>query len=174
VPGYQDNAIIFWKIYPPYIRDMFTQAFTKGLHNSKARIVEKQWKDAFASLRNSILYCPNCGSENFYNKQPRCWQCKSSITPPPRIRLGRQLVMLNHDTNLTAHHLIENFDFKTEIGKISRHPQNPNRWGLTNVGGDNWTLYKPNGESVVIEPGRTVPLQSNAKINFGVIEGTIE
>jgi serine/threonine protein kinase len=174
VPGYQDNAIIFWEIYPPYLKDMFTHAFTKGLYDSKARIVEKQWKDAFANLRNSIIYCPHCGSENFFGKQTSCWQCRSSVTAPPRIRLGKQLIMLNHDTVLTRHHTNGLFDFKTAVGKVSRHPQNPNRWGLTNVSPDHWTLSKPNGETAVIEPGRTAPLQNGAKFNFGITEGIIE
>ncbi len=82
--------------------------------------------------------------------------------------------MLNHDTVITAHNIRDNFDYKTEVGKISRHPQNPNRWGLTNISGDNWTLYKVNGETAVIGPGRTAPLQSGAKVNFGAVEGIIE
>jgi hypothetical protein len=35
-------------------------------------------------------------------------------------------------------------------------------------------MVKVSGETAVIEPGRTVPLQSGAKVNFGAVEGIIE
>jgi serine/threonine protein kinase len=174
IPGYQDNAIIFWKIYPPYLRDMFTRAFTKGLFDGKARIVEKEWKDAFASLRNSILYCHSCGSENFFNKKPVCWNCAADITPPPKMRIGRQTLMLNHDTVLYAHHLRANFDYKTVVGKVTKHPAQPSKWGITNCGTENWSYTKAGGDTTVIEAGRTAPLVVGARFGFGVAEGIIE
>ena len=71
------------------------------------------------------------------------------------------------------HHLKGNFNFNSTVAKVSRHPKDPKRWGLTNTGADNWTLSKKDGESVVVAPGKTAPLQSGAKINFGPIEGLI-
>ena len=180
VPGYQDNAIIFWDIYPSYIRDLFTSAFTVGLKDPNKRVVENQWKEAIARLKNSIMYCGYCKSENFYdlekvkkNENHYCWQCKGVINLPPRIKIGSQLIMLNMDTQLFAHHIKGNFDFSTPVGKISKHPTQPNRWGLTNLGTDNWTLTKKNGESVVVPHGKTAPLATDAKINFGPAEGII-
>jgi hypothetical protein len=82
--------------------------------------------------------------------------------------------MLNHDSAIYGHHLYENFDFATRMGKLSRHPQNPGRWGLTNESKDSWTYTKTNGDTAVIEPGKTAPLAAGAKINFGPAEGTIE
>jgi DNA-binding helix-hairpin-helix protein with protein kinase domain len=174
IPGYQNNAIIFWKIYPPYIREMFTRAFTKGLHSGNARVVEKEWKDAFAGLRNHILYCHACGSENFYAKTPKCWACGVRITPPPVLRIGRQLIMLNHNTLITEHHLRENFQYQTVLGKINKHPSQPGKWGLTNTGADNWVYTRLNGDTAVIEPGRTAPLAAGTRISFGTAEGVIE
>ena len=174
IPGYQDNAIIFWHLYPPYLRDMFTRAFTKGLLDGNARIVEKEWKDAFANLKNIILYCQACGKENFYNKKPVCWACKANIAPPPRLNIKGQTIMLNHDSVINMHHLNGNFDFATTIGKLSKHPSQPGKWGLTNVSGDSWNFVKPGGDTAVIPPGKNAPLVSGAKINFGLAEGVIE
>jgi len=180
IPGYQDNAIIFWDIYPPYIRELFTRAFTEGLRDPNKRIVENQWKDAIAQLRNSIMYCAFCGLENFYDRQKvklgethHCWQCKGRITLPPRIKIGQQLVMLNQGSELSLHHIRGNFDFKTLVAKVNQHPKDPKRWGLTNMGTDNWTLSKKDGESVIVAPGKTAPLQTDARINFGPVEGII-
>ena len=185
VPGYQNNAIIFWDIYPSYIKELFTSAFTVGLKNPNKRIVENQWKEAIIRLRNSIIYCGYCGSENFYDVQKlkaqqshNCWQCKGVIALPPRIKIGNQLIMLNQDTVLFPHHVKGNYDFTTPIGKVSKHPTMPNRWGLTNMGADNWTLTrkatddKPS-ESTVVPPGKTAPLATDATINFGPAEGVI-
>ena len=174
IPGYQDNAIIFWHMYPPYLREMFTRAFTDGLRNGNARIVEKEWKDGFVKLRNSILYCHSCSAENFFNKKLVCWRCRAQITPPPRLNLGRQLLMLNHNAAVFGHHLHENFDFSNPVGKVSQHPQNPGKWGLTNLSNDPWTYTKKDGDTAVIEPGRNAPLAAGAKINFGPLEGIIE
>jgi len=174
IPGYQDNAIIFWHMYPPYLREMFICAFTKGLKDADSRIMEKQWKDAFANLRDIILYCNKCGKENFYNKKPTCWSCKAPIVPPPRLVIKTQNIMLNYNSAIFSHHINGNFDFKTIIGKMSQHPTQPNKWGLTNESNDNWTYIKTNGETAVITPGKTAPLARGAKINFGQAEGTIE
>jgi serine/threonine protein kinase len=174
IPGYQDNAITFWNFYPPFLRDKFTQAFTKGLFNGSHRVVEKEWKDAFCRLRDSILFCQSCGKQNFYKKKPTCWKCSANITPPPRLVLNGQNIMLNHDTQLFAHHVHGNFDFNVTVGKLSKHPTQPGKWGLTNTGAASWTLTRPTGDTAVIAPGKTVPLTPGARINFGPAEGTIE
>lgn len=181
VPGYQENAIIFWQIYPPYIRDLFTRAFTAGLRDPDKRIVEKQWKEAIANLRNSIMYCSYCSSENFYdlakvkaNEPHLCWHCKGKINLPPRIKIGSQLVMLNQDSLIYPHHIKGNFDFTNPLGKINQHPTQIGRWGLTNTGTENWTFTKQNGDSVIVAPGKSAPLQTGAKINFGPIEGEMK
>jgi hypothetical protein len=161
-------------MYPPYLRDMFTRAFTDGLRDVNARIVEKQWKDTFITLKNSILYCQTCGKENFFNKKPTCWSCKTSISPPPRLNIKKQVVMLNQNSVIFAHHIHGNFDFLNIAGRLSQHPSQPGKWGLTNLTKDNWTFIKANNETQIIEPSKTAPLISGAKINFGAAEGVIE
>ena len=180
VPGYQDNAEIFWNIYPLYIRDLFTQAFTGGLKDPNKRIVENQWKEAVARLKNSIMYCNYCKAENFYDLQKvkhghkhNCWQCKGIVTLPPRMKVGSQLIMLNQNTELYAHNIKGNFDYVTIVGRVNQHPTTPNRWGIKNESADNWTLTRKSGESTVVPPGKTAPLQTESKINFGAAEGII-
>ena len=66
-----------------------------------------------ARLLDSIVYC-YCDAENFYDEVelkrtggvPRpCWRCKKSFRLPPRIRIERNIVMLNYDTRLFRHHV---------------------------------------------------------------------
>ena len=43
VKGYQDNALIYWPIYPEKLRQMFTKAFTEGLTSPNKRVTEPEW-----------------------------------------------------------------------------------------------------------------------------------
>jgi len=181
VPGYQDNALIYWSIYPQFLRDLFTRAFTQGLRDPKnGRVRESEWRQAFVQLRDSIIYCGRCGAENFYdvenvrNNQPHTrWSCKESIRLPPRIRIGQATVMLNYDTRLFPHHLGVLYDFSAPIAAVSRHPRDPSVWGLTNRSQETWTVTRPDGALSELLPGRSVTLASGVKINFGTVEGEI-
>ncbi len=114
VRGIHDNALEYWPLYPQFLLDLFIRAFTLGLRDPHERVRESQWRAAMAQLRDAILYCGHCGAENFYdgealranNGQPGvCWSCQKPLTLPFRLRLDRQIVMLNHDTHLFPHHL---------------------------------------------------------------------
>lgn len=181
VPGYQDNAIIYWQIYPQFLRDLFTRAFTEGIRDPKnGRVRESEWRKAFVQLRDAILYCGRCGAENFYaveklgaNKPHICWSCNAGIQLPARIRLGESVVMINHDTRLFPHHIGSLYDFTTPVAEVVRHPQNPNLWGLKNLSGDKWTITRPDGTLLEVPPGKSVTIAPNIKINFGKVEGEI-
>jgi eukaryotic-like serine/threonine-protein kinase len=61
VPGYHDNALMFWSIYPQFLRDLFTKAFTYGIRDPKSgRVSETEWQAVMARLRDSIIYCGEC------------------------------------------------------------------------------------------------------------------
>jgi hypothetical protein len=59
VPGFHDNVIAFWPLYPQYIRDMFVEAFTQGLHDPLERVRESEWRAAMVRMRDAIIYCPS-------------------------------------------------------------------------------------------------------------------
>lgn len=105
VKGYQDNPLLYWPIFPQFLRDLFTKAFTDGIKDPlNGRIRESQWRAAMVHLRDSILYCSSCKAENFNDtdafrqsggKPNPCWSCKRNITLPFRIRI---------DNNVTTPH----------------------------------------------------------------------
>lgn len=184
LPGYHDNALTFWPLYPQFLRDLFTKAFTTGLHDPQhGRVRESEWRQALAQLCDSLIYCGHCGEENFYDVQALqtggslkpCWSCKKTPVAPPRIRIERQVVMLNHDTRLYPHHLDpqRTYDFESHWAEITRHPQNPNIWGLENLSGSKWVATMADGSVKDIEPGRTVMLAGGIKVNFGKVVGEI-
>lgn len=181
--GYHDNALDFWPIYPQFLRELFTRAFTVGLKDPQARVRESEWRGAMTQLQDAIFYCARCGAENFYDgdalrttgKLSPCWNCHSELLLPPRIRIGKQLVMLNHDTQLFPHHVDDSrlYDFSAPIAEIVRNPQNPNIWGLKNLSTQKWVITRQDASTQDVEPGRSVTLQTGIRINFGAKEGEI-
>jgi serine/threonine protein kinase len=183
------NALDFWPIYPKFIRDLFTKSFTVGLHDpDNGRVTEGIWRGAMIRMRDSIIYCPHCSTtaatiENFYDpealrangSQPTCWHCKKAIPLPPRIRIGRNVVMLNHDTKLYPHHVDDQklYDCTKNVAEVARHPTQANVWGLKNLSDEKWVSTSPDGTIREIETGRSVSFGLGTKINFGKVEGEI-
>jgi serine/threonine protein kinase len=184
VAGFHDNALAFWPIYPQFLRDVFTRAFTQGIRDPRnGRVRESEWRALMVRLRDSILYC-RCGSENFYDpaalqasggKLPVCWSCGKELQLPWRIRVGKSVVMLNHDTQLFPHHVDDQrmYDFSKPLAAMTQHPTNPNIWGLKNISGEKWVSKAADGNVKDVEPGRSVTLAVGTKILFGKAEGEI-
>lgn len=185
IPGYQDNAIEYWKIYPKFLQELFTEAFTKGLIDPQKRVRESQWRQTMIRLGDSIVLCRHCGCENFYDTDAikangtlnPCWQCNSQITLPPRIRINKNVIMLNYNTQLFSHHIDSQKSFSSDssqaIAEVNQHPTNPNIWGLKNLSTNKWVCTTANSTIKEIEPGRSVTMAVGTKINFGTAEGEI-
>lgn len=186
VPGYHDNALATWPIYPRFLRDLFTRAFTCGITDpAHGRVREGEWRAAMIRLRDSIVYCGNCGAENFYDRESVkpgpletgiCWGCQRRYRLPFRIRIGRNVVVLNHDTRLYPHHLDDQrpYDFSSPLAAVARHPSDPERWGLRNDSTESWYLQNPADPAPVeVPPGRAASLIHGVRINFGPSEGEV-
>jgi serine/threonine protein kinase len=186
VPGIHDNALAFWRIYPQFLRDIFIQAFTVGLKDpANGRVRESEWRNEMIRLRDAIFYCANCAMENFYDSialkasggnAGLCWACAAQLKLPPRIRIGKSVVMLNYNTELFPHHIDDGrmFDFSTPVAAVATHPANPNLWGLKNVSKDKWVMTSADGAVKDVVPGRSVTLSVGTKIQFGKIAGEIK
>jgi len=182
VKGYHDNAIAFWEIYPEFIKKLFIKAFTNGIKEPQnGRVRESEWRSKLIRLRDSIIYC-KCGAENFYdidklknNNNLSCWSCKNTLILPPRLRLGNEIIMLNHDTKIYSHHIDDNnmYDFSTLVSEVNQNPKNPNLWGLKNNSSIKWNIKMPDGTLKDVEPNQNAPIINGIKINFGQKEGEI-
>ncbi|MBI3734319.1 MAG: serine/threonine protein kinase [Chloroflexi bacterium] len=184
LPGYHDNALIYWRLYPAFLRELFTRAFTAGLRDPQSRVRESEWRAAMARLRDAILYCGACGAENFYDAEAlraadgapgACWSCARALVLPPRIRIGRHVVMLNHDTQLFPHHVDDQrlYDFSQPVAVMAQHPVRKHLWGLKNLSGVKWDVTLPDGSLKEVKPDQSAPLALGAKIQFGKAEGEI-
>ena len=186
LPGYHDNALAFWPVYPEFLRRLFLRAFTTGLHDpAHGRVRESEWRAAMVRLRDAILHCVNCGAENFYDShalRPEhsasgssslCWSCRKRLRLPPRMRIAntvnQSIVMLNHDTQLYPHHLDDEhqYDFGSPAAEVVRHPANPQIWGLRNLTSNKWVATMPDGEVRDVPPGRSVTMAEGVRLQLG-------
>jgi len=177
VPGEHDNAIVSWPIYPRFLRDLFTSAFTRGLVDPRnGRVQESVWRSAMVRLRDGLVYCPACGKLNCTGANeppPPCWSCGRAVPMPLALRIGRFTVMLNHDARVYPHHLRTDYDFSAPIAEVAQHPQRPGVWGLRNLSNQPWTVVGGDGATGAVEPGRVALIAPGARIGFGPAEGCI-
>ena len=183
VPGYQDNAIVYWEMYPEYIKDLFTESFTVGLNTPAKRITENQWLDAFAKMMSGIVKCQDCGAEILYDPVKGkdghiCWNCKKKVTIGSQIVIGKgskQIkIPINSETKLYSHHINGDYDMSTVIGEVVTNPNDPAKWGIRNKTNINWTYEKANGSQVAVPSGKAATIAKDVSIDFGTVKGTFE
>ena len=92
------------------------------------------------------------------------------------MRLGNSVVMLHAEAKLYSHHLSigKHFDFSASVGELVQHPSDPEIWGLKNLTRARWVATMVDGSVKDVDPGRSVPLAVNTKIDFGKVVGVIE
>lgn len=186
VAGLHDNALAFWRIYPEFVRKLFTRSFTDGIRDPQnGRVRESEWRAAMAHLRDWIVYCQRCAAENFYDPQvlkasggklQTCWSCNQPVPLPPRLRLGTDtLIMLNLNTRLFFHHLDGDklYDFSTPVAEVIQHPKDPKTRGLKNLSREKWVITNVAGAVKDVLPGQSLTLTGGVKIRFGSTEGEI-
>jgi serine/threonine protein kinase len=182
LPGYREYeaALYYWPIYPQFVRDAFTQAFTIGLRDPDSRVGDAEWRREFARLRDCIFYCPGCGEECFLDgdavraaggKMAPCRHCGGVPPIPPYIRIGKNRVVLNPDTRLYPHHIDTRrpFDFSQPVAAVSAGPPE----ALQNLSTQKWVMRTSEGSTSDILPGAIVPLADRSTINFGTLEGVV-
>jgi DNA-binding helix-hairpin-helix protein with protein kinase domain len=185
VKGYHDNAIIYWDIYPQYIKDLFIQSFTLGLNVPAKRVTENQWLDALAKLMSGILICPNCGAENFFDEfkgkeNHVCWnpKCKKNVKVGSQIVIGKgkkQIkIPINSETKIYSHHINGDYDMKTVIGEVVTNPKDPTKWGVRNKATENWTYIKADGTQITVPKDKAAAIAKGVSIDFGKVAGTFE
>ena len=177
VKGYQDNALIYWDIYPDFLKNLFIKAFTEGLNPAK-RVRESEWKQALSQLQDSMVQC-GCKAGNFASLAQvaqNCWKCKQPLPAFMRLQFSpKKFVVLNAHTKLYPHHLDPSrpYDVSEEWAVLVQHPQNPNIWGLKNLSPNVWKATPANGEMKAVENGRSAVLALQTQIDFGFVQAVI-
>ncbi|NUN98766.1 MAG: serine/threonine protein kinase [Candidatus Omnitrophica bacterium] len=179
-PQYHQNALEYWPLYPAFLWDLFTRAFTDGLVDPKnGRVREYEWRKAMLRLRDSIVSCPRCRKENFYCSEAvkqhagalgKCWGCGEVVPCPPRLRIGGNVVMLGPDTQIVPHHFKQDFGLDTPVAEVVKGMRS---LSLKNCGNDTWEVIRADSQSTRVASGEAVRLNGPCKIKFGAVEGEI-
>ncbi len=174
-PKLHENALIYWGIYPRYLKDLFTRAFTAGLLKPESRIPETGWLRGLEKLLASVQHC-SCGAENFFEigrikdpaAQSRCWSCRLPLGIPLRMRLKDEVMVLSAQAPLFAHQVQpgKRRDYKQLYGQVMRHPADPQKLGLRNLSQESWQVQSPGGRTLTVAEGQTVALESGQTIRF--------
>ncbi|WP_347990347.1 protein kinase [Methylomonas sp. AM2-LC] len=185
VKGYQENALIYWDIYPQFIKDLFMQSFTNGLNDLHSRVRGSEWRQKLLALKDNVIDCV-CGAENFYDQAhvemaeelPLCWSCNQRLILPPRIRIKHSTqemtIVLNQGAELYPYHIYSarKNELSPAVAKVVQHPQNPNVWGLKNLSTDTWT-FTEKGTVKTVAQGQSVTLVSGINLNFGQTQAEV-
>ena len=180
VPGIHDNPIVFEAIWPQRLKDLFLASFTDGLRYPKKRVLESRWRKAFLEAMDNLWLC-RCGAENFRSSaqlsdiaEQYCWKCKERLVPPPRIKIGKSVVLLNRATRLFGRHLGAHGDAADEaVAEVAPHPTRSDVFGLRNLTGETWTLTTSDDSKAEVPPGRAAPVVTGNRIHFGRLTGEI-
>jgi len=180
VPGYHDNALVYWPLYPEYLRELFTKAFTDGLRDPSKRITEPEWMDTFANMISGIINCsnPKCGVELFYDsnraeagQQCICWNCQKPTRYPTALIIKKQVFVMQKDAKLYSHQINRNGDISTVMGVVTANPNDQTQLGLRNETQSNWTYKRPDGTEIPIPSGKSGRAAVGCSINFGNVIG---
>ena len=176
--GYQDNALVFWDLYPQYLKDLFINSFTIGLLQPNRRVTESKWLETFANMLSQIIVCPGCGAEVFYDSDKEtkgvahtCWSCQQTITIPSKLIIGKSNILLTSDTKIFSHYLREDYNMETVVGEVVQNPNNPSLWGIKNEDKENWTYIKADGTQIPVTVGKSAAIVKGTKIDFGKLIG---
>jgi serine/threonine protein kinase len=191
LPDRHGPVIGHWAIYPQWMRDLFTRAFTDGLYDPvHGRVQETEWRRAMGRLRDSVVTCPHCAAENFYDagrlaaQKPTfdCWYCRRPLpSAPARIGVRRigvragdapQVVILEKGARLFGHHAGGEYNFSKPIAQVTY--ESPEKGlQLFNSSDSNWTASL-NGDSKEVVPGAMIRIDNGMRIRFAHSEGEIK
>ncbi len=175
VPG--DSAAAWWPIYPQQCRRVFTQAFTKGLHDASldGRVLEGTWRRALLALHDSVSACAGCTAPVYYDPEQtgqRCWHCQGTLPVPPTLTAPGGTLVLAEGAVLSSHHLYRDHRYRTACAGVEPHPGRPGRVVLRNLTDTTWTIVADGEEPKRVAPSQRLGVRP-MQIDFGQVRGRI-
>ena len=149
----------------------------------KTEIMEKEWLKFFVRLRETLVTCPSCHEETFYNlKQPtyKCMNCGATVTKPVVLEIKNNEIPLQPGSKIFRYEIDDMADFtieniKNEIGIVIENKKNPGVWGIRNLTDMTWYRHTPGGKEEIKKKNEVVPVIRTNIIKFGTFnEGTIK
>lgn len=170
VPGTDHNLKIFWNVYPQYIKNLFVRAFSQDvMHKRKARVLEKEWLDAFFRLRAETGICPNCKYEMFYTAEGvnTCFECHKPVAKPAQLAFANVTLPMYKGMKIYMWHVDSTLDdITTVVGEVVANPQNPSILGVRNISTSTWKVKLPDGSERPLAPNNVVPIKNGFVVDF--------
>lgn len=186
-PIIHKNVETLWNVFPPFVQKEFVKAFDKNLMRSSGvgrgeRVMEKEWLQMFKKLRHSIITCPKCKKETFFNMKKenyKCMECDVNIAKPASLVIGKDIIPLQPKRKLYSYEIDSTLELtiesiNQEVGEVIENPKKPGVWGLKNTSQTTWYRKTPGGKEFICKPGEKVTIVRDNIIKFGTKgEGTI-
>jgi eukaryotic-like serine/threonine-protein kinase len=175
VPG--DRMTAWWEMYPDFLREVFTRAFTSGLTDASlfGRVVESVWRRALLRLQGSVFECAGCGAAVLYdpdNADRQCWGCDSPLPKPPLLVLPQATLVIAEGAVLTGDHLRRDRDYRSVRAMVETHPGRPGRFVLRNMTDRSWDIFPHGEEAKSVLPGQRMGVRPMT-IDFGSVRGRV-
>lgn len=167
VRGVHTNVIRRWPAFPQLLRDTFTEQLSKEkLTNPQTRLIEGQWEQVIAKVRDSLVICPGCHRETFVDvndTSATCLECGKKFDIQRKLKYGDRLMPLTLGTSIYI-----DMDNKADI-KVQA---NSNELLLQNTATNSWNVETPSGKIRIVNMNDCLPARPGLKISFGAsIEG---
>ncbi len=179
VEGVHDWLAARWQSLPAKLRALFVRAFTVGLHDPTARVLETEWRGPLGAVGHATFECENCRFEHVVDRAggdpvapQACLCCGEAMTFP---------LMLCADDSLTVLQVGRQFSMGAQRGaklnpanaRVEAHPKYQDLLGLKNIGDESWRVAFEDGSAHRIDPGKSVRIVAGATIEMGQLHATI-
>lgn len=179
VPGFHDPIVMRWRSLPAALRGLFVRAFTDGLHDPSARVLETQWRPALEAVVDAVVTCTACGFEHVADGQggdpvlpAACLACAGQLVTPAVLLVGGRAVTLALDRTIAAGVLDRRLG-SAPAARVEAHPTRATLLGLRNLTAGPWTATLRDGTSHAVPPGQALRIVEGAAIAFGRSSGLI-
>lgn len=170
----------WWSVYPPFLRELFTVAFTDGLVNPspQVRVTGARWRAALNRLRDDLGTCAGCGAAVFYDRASPdipCWRCGSVPPPPLVLQVDTSVLVMTEGAELTSHHLCHDRDFRTLLGVVEALEAGEGQeaqLALRNLSNRTWDVWPDGEDQRSVAPGQRLGVRPMT-IDFGATTGRI-
>jgi DNA-binding helix-hairpin-helix protein with protein kinase domain len=175
MPG--ESTAAWWPVYPQQLRRVFTQAFTKGLHDASlnGRVLEGTWRRALLGLHDSVSACAGCTAPVYYDLEvagQQCWHCHGVLPAPPTLAAPGGTLVLSEGATVSSHHLYRDHRYRKACATIEPYPGRPGQVVMRNLTDQLWTMFADGEEPKRVAPGQRLGVRP-MQIDFGTVRGRI-
>ena len=179
VPGFHDAIVARWRSLPEAVRTLFVRAFTAGLHDPSARVLETEWRTALRAIEDATLSCGRCGFEHVadYGRAglacpESCIACAAALACPPVLLVNRRAIFLTEGREIQQS-VLDRSASRASAAIVEAHPSRPGLIGLRNRTAGPWQVTLADGVSHQVPAGQAVRILAGSRIRFGAQIGSI-